>query len=200
MMSERAVARDPTIAAWTVSWSGIWIGAMTSVVTVALLGFIGTAIGAHAAANAGRVTSFSGVGIGALAYAILASFFAFVIGGWISARIAGRRDAPTAALHGAVTWVVGTFLILCLAAFGAAFMSGWFAGLSPAPIGAPAVPGQPVDPNIAAAARSSALTAATAMLIGLVGGVIGGWIASEQPMTVGGAMPRVRIETERRVP
>ena len=201
MMSERvATTRDPTIAAWTVSWSGIWIGAFTSVVSVAILGFIGTAIGAHAASNAGRVTNFNGVGIGALAFAILAAFLAFVIGGWISARIAGWRDAPTAALHGAITWVVGMFLILGLAAFGAAFMSGWFAGLAPAPIGAPAAPGQPVDPNAALAARNAALAAATAMLTGLAGGVIGGWIASDQPMTIRGAVPRIRIESERRVP
>ena len=203
MISDRLSTRDPTVsptvAAWTVSWSGIWIGAMAAVVGIALLGFIGTAIGAQAATNAGRVTNWNGVGIGAIGYAVFAAFLAFVVGGWLSARIAGWRDAPTAALHGAITWVVGMFLILGLAAFGAAFMSGWFAGLAPAPIGAPAVPGQPVDPNAAAAARNAAIAAATAMLIGLAGSVIGGWIASDQPMTIRG-VPRVRIETERRVP
>lgn len=200
MIGERVTTRDPTIAAWTVVWSGIWLGAMTAVVAVALLGSIGTAIGAQAAANAGRVTNWNGVGIGALAYAVFAAFLSFVVGGWVAARIAGMRDAPNAALHGAVVWVVAMFLILGLASFGAVYMSGWFAGLTPAPIGAPAAPGQPVDPNAAAAARNSALAAATAMLVGLVGSVIGGWIASDQPMTIRGAIPRVRIDTERRVP
>jgi ABC-type amino acid transport system permease subunit len=58
---------------------------------------------------------------------------------------------------------------------------------------------RPPGPNAAAAARSAALAAATAMLLGLTGGVIGGWIASEKPMTVRG-IRRVVVETERRVP
>ena len=53
MVNERVVTRDPTVAAWTVSWSGIWIGAFTAVVAVTFLGFAGTALGAalHVAAE-----------------------------------------------------------------------------------------------------------------------------------------------------
>jgi hypothetical protein len=41
------------------------------------------------------------------------------------------------------------------------------------------------DPNAAAAARNAALGAVTGLLIGLVGSVIGGWMASGEPMTLG---------------
>jgi len=200
MISDRAVpTRDPTLAAWTVSWSGIWIGAFTAVVTVALLGFAGTALGAHVAGNEGRITSWNSVGPMALAWAVFTSFLAFVLGGWVAARIAGLRSAEDAALHGAITFVVGAVLLLAMASFGAAFLSGWYSGLAPAPVVPPAGPGAAVDPNAAIAARNSALAAATALLVGLMGGVIGGWIASDQPMTLRG-LPRVRVETERRVP
>lgn len=199
MVSERVVTRDPTVAAWTVSWSGIWIGAFTAVVAVTFLGFAGTALGAHLAGNEGRVTDWNGVGLGAVSYAIFASFLAFVLGGWIAARIAGVTRAEDAALHGAITFVVGAVLLLAMASFGAAFLSGWYSGLAPAPVAPPATPGQPVDPNAAAAARNGALAGATALLVGLMGGAIGGWMASNEPMTVRG-VPRVRIEAERRVP
>ena len=39
------------------------------------------------------------------------------------------------------------------------------------------------DPNAALAARNAALAAVTALLLGLMGGVIGGWMGSGEPMT-----------------
>jgi hypothetical protein len=190
---ERTVI-DDRVRPWGLSWPSVLIGAMTAVVAVALFGFTGTAIGAHMAGNEGRITSWNGVGPGAVAFAVFAAFLAFVIGGWVAARIAGWSDAQNAALHGALVWVVGMFLILALSSFGAAFLSGWYTGIAPAPIAPPATPGQALDPNAAIAARNGALAAVTAMLIGLMGAVIGGWMASNEPMTFRG-MPRVRIET-----
>jgi uncharacterized membrane protein YeaQ/YmgE (transglycosylase-associated protein family) len=40
-----------------------------------------------------------------------------------------------------------------------------------------------VDPQAAFIARNGALGALTALLVGLVGSVIGGWMASGEPMT-----------------
>jgi len=172
------------VAALSVSWSGIWIGAFASVVSVVLFGFIGTAIGAHKAGLEGRVTEWSGVGTGALVFAVLAAFFAFVLGGWIAVRLAGVRLPEHAAMYGAVTFIVATILLLALASQAAQYLNGWYSGLAPAPAGPPAVAGQPVDPNIAKAARNSAAAAAVSMLIGLMGGVIGGWLGSGEPMWI----------------
>ena len=38
---------EAAVAALTRTWSGIWVGALTSVVAVVLFGFIGTAVGAQ---------------------------------------------------------------------------------------------------------------------------------------------------------
>jgi hypothetical protein len=175
---------EAAVAALTMTWSGIWVGALSSVVAVVLFGFIGTAIGAHKAGLEGRVTEWSGVGFWALAFAIFASFWAFALGGYIAVRIAGVRIPETAALYGAITFVIATVVLLALASQAAQYLNGWYSGLAPAPAAQPAVAGQPVDPNIAKAARNSAIAAATSMLVGLMGGVVGGWMASGEPMWI----------------
>jgi ABC-type sulfate transport system permease component len=39
------------------------------------------------------------------------------------------------------------------------------------------------DPAAVAAARNAALAAFTALALGLAGGVVGGWMGSDEPMT-----------------
>ena len=188
-MTDRTAVRGDWTA-WRVSWAGVIVGGIAAVVAVVLFGLIGTAIGANGAGDAGHITQWSGVGFAALAYAVISSFFAFVIAGWIAGKLAGIPTAEEAALHGALAWLVGVFLIVAMAAFSGAIFSGWYSGV--APIAAPAAPGTPVDPNLANAIRNGALAAAASLLIGLMGSVIGGWVASGEEMTFGGY--RVRLE------
>ena len=70
------------------------------------MALVGTAIGAHKTGAEGRITSWSGVGFASLAFAVISSFFAFVIGGWIAGRISGIRRAEDATLQGALAWLV----------------------------------------------------------------------------------------------
>jgi hypothetical protein len=98
-------------------------------------------------------------------------------GGWVASKIAGLRRAEPAMLHGAVVWLVAVPLLLVLAALGA----GWYSGLAGTPPWV-APPSGPVDPDAALAARNSALGAITALLLGLTGSVIGGWLGSRKPM------------------
>ena len=175
------VVRDETWTAWPVYWTPIIVGALASVVAVVLFGVIGTAVGSWKAGNAGRVTDFSGIGRVAVAYAVFASFLAFVIGGWIAVRVAGIRRAEPAALHGAIAFLAGTVILLAMSSFGGAVFNGWYAGLAPSPA-VPAVPGQPVDPNAAKAATAGATAAAVALLLGLAGSVVGGWMGSGESM------------------
>ncbi|HUQ41219.1 MAG TPA: hypothetical protein VM052_01840 [Candidatus Limnocylindrales bacterium] len=194
MIRDREAARPAAGTSWTtwpVNWSAVLIGALAAIVAAVLLGLIGTAIGAHKTGNEGRITSWSGVGFASLAFAVISSFFAFAIGGWIAARIAGIRRAEDATLHGALAWLLGVFIMVALAAMSGAVFNGWYASLAPTPA-VPAVPGQPADPNLAIALRNGALATAAAFLIGLMGAVIGGWVASGEPMTVG--RYRVRLE------
>jgi uncharacterized membrane protein YeaQ/YmgE (transglycosylase-associated protein family) len=55
----------------------------------------------------------------------------------------------------------------------------------------------PADPQIAKAIRNTALATVVALLIGLVGSVIGGWLASGEPMTF--THYRRRDLTDRRI-
>jgi hypothetical protein len=84
-------------------------------------------------------------------------------------------------LHGAISFLVATVVLLALAAFGGTVYNGWYAALAPSPV-VPATPGAPVDPNAAKAAASGAMAATVALLLGLAGSVIGGWMGSGEPM------------------
>jgi hypothetical protein len=181
MRETGTVVREDSWTAWPVYWTPIIVGALSSVVAVVLFGVIGTAVGSWKAGNEGRVTDFSGIGRVAVAYAVFASFLAFVIGGWVAARVAGIRRAETAALHGAIAFVVATVILLTLAAFGGSVYNGWYAGLAPSPA-VPSTPGQAVDPNAAKAATAGATAAAVALLLGLIGSVVGGWMGSGERM------------------
>jgi len=86
-------------------------------------------------------------------------------------------------LHGAIVWLMVVPLLVALASLGAGgYFGGWIGGLAGTPAWA-ASAGGTVDPNAAIIARNGALGAVTALLLGLVGGVIGGWMASGEPMT-----------------
>jgi hypothetical protein len=117
--------------------------------------------------------------ITSLIFSVGGAFFAFVLGGWVAARIAGFRRAEPAMLHGSLTWLLNIPMMLALGAFGAArFFGGWYGGFVLAP--SPAT----VDAATAAAMRNSALGVLLALLIGLIGSVIGGWMASGEPMSL----------------
>src|ERR1700704_5353909 len=88
MREGTTVVREGSWTAWPVYWTPVIVGALASVVAVVLFGVIGTAVGSWKAGNEGRVTDFSGIGRVAVAYAVFASFLAFVIGGWIAAPVA----------------------------------------------------------------------------------------------------------------
>jgi hypothetical protein len=189
MVDRPAVSSTWTV--WPINWSAVIVGALAAIVAAVLLGLIGTAIGAHKTGAEGRITSWSGVGFASLVFAVVSSFFAFVIGGWVAGKISGVRRAEDATLQGALAWLVAVFVMVALAAMSGAVFNGWYASIAPTPV-VPAVPGQPADPNLAIALRNGALATAAALLMGLMGSVIGGWVASGEPMTIG--RYRVRLE------
>ena len=126
--------------------------------------------------------TFKGIKLLTLAFSVGGAFFAFVVGGWAAARIADVRRAEPAILHGVVAWLVTIPMMLLLAALGATSMWGnWYGGLvaSPAWVAMP-----PTTPEIAQAVRNGALATVAALLLGLVGSVVGGWMASGEPMSL----------------
>ena len=89
--------------------------------------------------------------------------------------------AEPAILHAAIAFLVATVVLLAMASFGGAVFNGWYAGLAPSPA-VPSQPGAPVDPNAAKAATAGATAAAVAILLGLAGSVVGGWLGSGERM------------------
>jgi hypothetical protein len=163
--------------AWPVVWSGVWVGALAALAVGLIIGLIGFAVGAH---EASRVMRWSNVKFITLVFSVCGAFFAFVVGGWAAVRIAGIRRSEPAMLHGSIVWVLAVPMLVVLSTLGAQ-LGGWYVGLAGTPAWAMAVP--PVDPVLAAGMRNTALAAVAALLLGLVGAVIGGWMASGEPMT-----------------
>jgi hypothetical protein len=165
---------------WPVAWSAIWVGALAALAIGLIIGLIGYAVGAH---EVSRFVDWKKMRLTALVFSVGGAFFAFVVGGWAAARIAGIRRSESAMLHGAVVWLVAVPLLLGLAASGGAtHFGGWYGGLAATP-GVSTI-GPSTDPQFAAAIRNNALAAVVALLLGLVGSVIGGWMASGEPMSL----------------
>ena len=99
-----------------------------------------------------------------------------------------------------VVWLLTIPMMLTFAALGASsHWGGWYGALGGAPAWVTAVP--PVDAETARAFRNTALVTVVAMLLGLVGSVLGGWLASGEPMSVTYYRRRTQdsIERPRRV-
>jgi hypothetical protein len=166
--------------AWPVAWSAVWIGTLAALAIGLLIGLIGFAVGAQ---EMSRFVEWKKVRLTGLVFSVAGAFFAFVVGGWVVTRIAGIRRSEPAILHGVVVWLLALPMLLILAALGGtAHFGGWYGGLSGSPVWATAVP--PVDPESARALRNTATATVISLLIGLIGAVIGGWMASGEPMTL----------------
>jgi hypothetical protein len=162
---------------WPVDWTGIWVGALTALAVGLVVGLTGYAVGAHSLATRG--IDWGDVRLISAIFAIGGAFFSFVAGGWVAARIAGYERAESAMLHGAIAWLVALPILVAFSAIGATTgYGGWYGGLTAGPIGTA------LDPATAEAFRNTALAAVTAILLGLVGSVLGGWMASGEPMTL----------------
>jgi hypothetical protein len=180
---------------WPVAWSAIWVGTLTALAVGLIIGLLGFAVGAN---EVSRYVDWEKIRLISAIFSIGGAFFAFVAGGWTAARIAGIRRSEPAILHGAIVWLVTLPLLLALAAVGASsHFGGWYGGLAGVPAWTAAAA---ADPDLAIATRNNALATAVALLLGLVGGVLGSWMASGEPMTFTHHRKRGRSPEERVTP
>jgi hypothetical protein len=169
--------QDPEWVIWPIAWSAVWVGALTALAVGLMIGLVGLALGAN---EATQYVDWKKLHLINLIFSVGGAFFGYVAGGWAAARIAGRVRSEPAILHGAIVWLVTIPILLLLGAMGAAgHVGGWYGGLSAIAPGAPPLS----DADMAVAVRNNALATAAALLIGLIGAVLGGWMASGEPMT-----------------
>jgi hypothetical protein len=174
---------------WPIAWSAIWVGVLTGFAAGLLIGLIGFAFGAH---ESSRYVDWKEFRLITLIFSVAGAFFAGVAGGWTAARIAGIRRSEPAMLHGAIVWLVTLPLLLLIAAAGSSvYLGSWYGGLSGIPTWAAGAASAP--PELAEAMRNNAVATAIALLLGLVGSAIGGWMASGEPMTFGHYRTRDRV-------
>jgi hypothetical protein len=170
---------------------------LTALAALVVIGLIAVAVGAHHSGPSSGILSWRDFGLLALAFSVAGAFFSFVAGGWVAARVAGTSRAETAMLHGAVVWLVAVPLLVAVIGLGGSSVLGpWFGGLGGTPSWAQGPAPKPIlagDPDAAArqeekdnaarATRNAALGALTALLLGLAGGALGGWLGSGEPMS-----------------
>ena len=167
---------------WPLSWSAVWTGALAAIALILIFGLVGIAVGAHRVGQ--PFGAWHDMSLLALAWSVFRAFISFAVGGWAAAKVAGLRRSEAAMLHGSIAWLVAVPILLALASLGAtAYFGTWYGGLAGTPAWATPAAAAVQDPNAALAARNAALAAVTALLLGLVGGVIGGWMGSGEPMT-----------------
>jgi len=207
---------------WPINWSAIWTGTLAAIVALLLFGLIGVAIGTRLVDPGERIVNLRKLYLGAVILSILGSFLSFLIGGWIAGKVAGILRNEPGMLHGAIVWLTSVPLLVILTALGAGGSLGaWYAGLA-SPLGqaTEAASSRPQPPGTGATAReqedyqkelsqwqedtwkvtrNTALFAVTALLLGLMGSVVGGLIASGEPLHLGHHRPNAVVRTPMRV-
>ncbi|HEX6512791.1 MAG TPA: hypothetical protein VF157_10860 [Chloroflexota bacterium] len=187
---ERRPASRLAAAGWPVHWSALWAGVLISLTAAMILGLAASAIGfADAAAHTTTWAAFSRA---ALIYGVVSGLVAFFLGGFMSVKMAGIAELESGLLHGALTWLLALPILLALGALGAGHFFGNFSiALVAPPVWLP--PPSPatgsVDPAAAAAVRDVAVSALFAVMMGLLGGLIGGWMATEEFRAPAGRAP-----------
>jgi hypothetical protein len=197
---------------WPVNWSAIAVGTLAAISILLVLSLIALAVGGHLLRPEARVVDLKKLAIASTVYSVCGAFFAFVAGGWIAGKVAGILRSEPAMLHGAIVWLTTIPVLAVLVGVGAgSYAGGWLTTSGdvlaqkmpferPDGLGTNATAEERASyttamseyrENVAKweeetpkAVRNSALCAITAVLLGLMGSVIGGWMASGEPMTL----------------
>ncbi|MBV8423707.1 MAG: hypothetical protein JO349_00835 [Candidatus Eremiobacteraeota bacterium] len=179
---------------WPVNWSAAWVGALASFSTALILGLIATTLGGATP----NPFDFHKVALISLIGVIVASFFAGAAGGWVAGKISGHAYSEPSILHATIAWAITLPMLLAALASGAGdALGGWYGGLHAV---SPVVATATTAANTPDTLRNTSLAALTSILVSLVGAVVGGWMASGEPMTFGHHRTRTLIAPPERRP
>jgi hypothetical protein len=115
-----------------VSWGAIFAGVVVALVVQVLLTMLGAGIGiATLDPSTGDNPAASTFSIVAGIWYVLSGIISAFIGGYVAARMSGKTDPTTGALHGLTAWAFTTLLVLYfLTSTVGALVGGAFSGLS----------------------------------------------------------------------
>src|SRR2546429_7721709 len=88
-------AAETSAEYWPINWSAIWVGALAALAVALIVSLAGAALGAQQLGPGGRIASWKDVGFGALVFAVVGAFAAFVVGGWVAGKINGFPRGET---------------------------------------------------------------------------------------------------------
>lgn len=198
---------------WPINWSAIAVGVLTALALGVVFSLIGLALGAYHLSPDYRVVDVKKIHWATMVLGVCGAFFAFVVAGWAAGKIAGILYSETAMLYGAIVWLAVIPLLALFSTLGVAGYAGsWYAGLNnatwavqaPYVLDRPSLSLAPTDNERArydaafaeyqrkverwnaetpVATRNAALLALTALVVSLLGSVLGGWMASGEPMS-----------------
>ena len=122
-----AIEPDEGFLPWYVSWSGVFVGALSALALLLVFGLTAIAVGAYQIGQ--RFATWHEFHLITLVFSVFGSFLSFVLGGWAAARVTGTRRAEIAMLHGAIAWLVTIPGLLFFAALGAGgYLGTWYGG------------------------------------------------------------------------
>ena len=121
-----------TILLNKVSWGAIFAGVVVALIVQVLLTMLGAGIGvATLDPGTGDNPEASTFSMMAGIWYMLSGIVAAYVGGYIAARMSGKTQATTGALHGLTTWAVTTLLVLYfLTSTIGAIVGGAFSGIA----------------------------------------------------------------------
>lgn len=182
---------------WPINWSAVFAGSLAALAVAVIAGLASVAVGAQMVGHGEQIVSWNRVQFGGIIWAVCSAFLSFVVGGWVAGKITGHTICEHSMLHAALAWLVAIPFFILIATMGAGgYLGGWYSGLGGTPTWVTPNPNAVVIPAADAYAivRNNALGALTALILGLIGAVVGGWMASGQCMTLWGHDTNERSE------
>jgi len=170
---------------WTIYWSAAFTGSLAALAVSLIAGLASIAVGAQMVGHGEHLVSWNRVHFGGIIWAVLSAFLSYAVGGWVAGKITGHSRSEHAMLHGAIAWLITIPFLVLVAALGAGgYFGSWYGGLAGSPVWNAANQAALPAADAYAIVRNNALGALTALVLGLIGSVVGGWMASGQPMTL----------------
>ncbi len=138
-----------------VNWSSIWAGVISAFAILAILGALVMAVGWASHGGTGSIVS-----------AIIVTFVAFLVGGYVAGATSTVGSRLEGFVLGSMVWAVCAAFVLVLAALGTGSLLGTIMGTTAPAGGAP--PATPVGP------QQAAIGILVDLIVAYIGAVIGG--------------------------